>query len=424
MNKQLLKVFGVNGVGLFVRVLSGLLLNKIIALSVGPAGFAVYGQAMNILSLFSTVTVGGVSRGLVGRVSESLSDPDLLRLYVNTTLWVVFFYGLAVVVLFGVCGEFFSELAFYGSGNGYMYLLWIGVSIWFAGMASVPLATMNGMSAGNEWMWVPVWVNVIGGGVGAAACYWGGVDNLVFSILISQAFSVILSYFVYWLKFDMRLFFGGWKFFRLNLAKGVAGFAAMGIVSGVVSNCSQMFLRSLLMTEHGSNVAGIWQGFSKISDVYVSLIGVALTYHFVPVYAKTSSREELDHILVKNSIILFVSMVLFSSVIFYFKVEVIGFVLSASFLEKVDLFGLQLISDVFRVVGIFVALSFWAHGRVFYYVLAELIFGCVVCGCAFLLIDVSGLEGVMEAQIAAYAIYGVVCVGLVRRSRWGAARKF
>ena len=61
------------------RILTSILLNKVVAVYVGPAGYGVIGQFQNFVGIVSTLASGGVNTGVTRYTAEYVGDEDRAR---------------------------------------------------------------------------------------------------------------------------------------------------------------------------------------------------------------------------------------------------------------------------------------------------------------------------------------------------------
>ena len=71
---NLLKASLLNGIAVAVKVASSLMLNKVLAVYVGPAGYAVIGQFQNAVSVVASLAGGVVSAGVTKATAQHFDD--------------------------------------------------------------------------------------------------------------------------------------------------------------------------------------------------------------------------------------------------------------------------------------------------------------------------------------------------------------
>src|SRR6185369_2998685 len=70
----LIKTSLLNGIAVVVRMLSSLVLNKILAVYIGPSGYAVIGQLQNLISLVTSFANGAINTGVTKYTAEYFDD--------------------------------------------------------------------------------------------------------------------------------------------------------------------------------------------------------------------------------------------------------------------------------------------------------------------------------------------------------------
>ena len=66
----LIKTSVLTGISTIIKVISGFVINKVIALYVGPAGLAIVGQLQSFTSIITTFSNGAISSGIVKYTAE------------------------------------------------------------------------------------------------------------------------------------------------------------------------------------------------------------------------------------------------------------------------------------------------------------------------------------------------------------------
>jgi polysaccharide transporter, PST family len=66
----LIKTSILTAISTIAKVISGFVINKVIALYVGPSGLAVVGQLQNFMSIITTFSNGAITNGIVKYTAE------------------------------------------------------------------------------------------------------------------------------------------------------------------------------------------------------------------------------------------------------------------------------------------------------------------------------------------------------------------
>lgn len=79
-------MFSLNAVATLVKMLTGFISVKIVAVLIGPAGIALLGQLNNFSSIFLTISTGGISSGVTKYIAENDGSQQNKCLFANCIL--------------------------------------------------------------------------------------------------------------------------------------------------------------------------------------------------------------------------------------------------------------------------------------------------------------------------------------------------
>ena len=83
---QLFKVTSLNSVGMIVKILTGLITSKFLAVYVGPSGMALLGNLKNFTTTLEGISTLGFQTGIVKYVGENENNKVALNKIINTLL--------------------------------------------------------------------------------------------------------------------------------------------------------------------------------------------------------------------------------------------------------------------------------------------------------------------------------------------------
>ncbi|MBC7618788.1 MAG: oligosaccharide flippase family protein, partial [Candidatus Saccharibacteria bacterium] len=95
---NLVKTSLLNGLAVITKLITALVLNKVLAVYVGPVGYAVIGQFQSLVMMVSTFASGGVNTGVTKYTAEYHADP-LQQQLVWRTAATISLAGAAVFAL-------------------------------------------------------------------------------------------------------------------------------------------------------------------------------------------------------------------------------------------------------------------------------------------------------------------------------------
>ena len=80
---DIIKVFSLNALSTFIRMLAGMISVKVVAVIIGPAGIALLGQLKNIETIIIGFANGGINNGITKFVAEYKDDANLIKYYIS-----------------------------------------------------------------------------------------------------------------------------------------------------------------------------------------------------------------------------------------------------------------------------------------------------------------------------------------------------
>lgn len=117
--KGLIKTSAFNGVATMIRMILGMISNKICSVYLGPSGYALLGQYSNYSTIDSSFATGGIGSGLVKYVSEYYDRLDKREKIISTSLFIVLIcsaiVGISSIVLCRVFSVFLLKSPRYWS---------------------------------------------------------------------------------------------------------------------------------------------------------------------------------------------------------------------------------------------------------------------------------------------------------------------
>ncbi|MCG9723557.1 O-antigen flippase, partial [Shewanella sp. Isolate7] len=95
---NLIKTSLLSGVSVFVKVLTLLGVNKVLAIYVGPHGYAAIGQLQNIIQIITGVATGTLSNGVTKLTAENEDAYDEQIRVWKTAGFVTFLFSIVISI--------------------------------------------------------------------------------------------------------------------------------------------------------------------------------------------------------------------------------------------------------------------------------------------------------------------------------------
>lgn len=392
-----------NALAILIRVVTGLFVNKVLAVFVGPAGYAVVGQFQNFVGIGTAFASSGVNNGVTKYTAEEAGAIQPLRPIWSTAFALSTTISLlisATVVLFR------AELAeiFLGDRHYEDLFVWFSVALPLLVWNGLLLAVVNGLKRLKQY----VLINVIGSVLGLAVTFWMvsqfGLKGALIALVLNQTvvFGLTLLSCSREPWFQIRNFFAGISRPHINV---LLGFVAMALVSSSALPLSQIAIRHFLAAQYGWQAAGCWQAVTRISDMYLMLITTGMSFYYLPRLAELQTGEELKQEVWKVCRVALPLVTIVAAVIYIMRSFLTRLLFTEQFAQAEDLFFWQLVGDIMKVGSWMFAYVMLAKAMSIRYIVSELLFSLSLVGLTVLFTSLDGLSGAVIAFAVNYFLY-------------------
>ncbi|WP_332878334.1 O-antigen translocase [Massilia sp. S19_KUP03_FR1] len=392
-----------NAAAIIIRLATGLALNKVLAIFVGPSGYAIIGQFQSFIGIGAAFASGGINTGVTKYTAEN-SDTGELQLALWSTAFIL---STAAAASLGAAAIFFRvELAiWFLKDKQYAYLfIWFGLTLVFLVWNGLILAVLNGKKELRRFITIGVVGSVIGLAVSAVLVMAFGLPGAMAALVISPVATFFVAILMCWTQpwFKPRSFLT--NFSRLH-ARLLSGFVLMALVSAIAAPLTQMVIRDLLLSKFGLDAAGYWQAMSRISDMYLMVVTAALSFYYLPRLSEISNGQELRREILKAYAVLLPTLIFSVCVIYYMRAFVTETLFSKEFIPVKELFFWQLVGDVMKIGSWLLAFIMIARAMTVKYIVSEVCFNFSLIGLTIFFTNKMGLEGAVFAFAVNYLIY-------------------
>jgi O-antigen/teichoic acid export membrane protein len=283
------------GTSSFINIASVFVVQKVIAIYLGPAGVALIGQYQNFLGIVTTLANGGINSGIVKYVAEFRQDIDRNASLISNALRITL---LCSAILIAILLLFPRQLSiFLFQTKEYTFIIRLfGLTIVLFALNALFVSILNGFGEIKKYagsaiartlvqLGLTVWLSIV----------WGLTGALVaLTVVQSLIFFVTLSFVVRSPWFTTRFFVH--KFDRAIACKLLA-FSLMALTSGILVPWVQIGIRNNIIKILSLVDAGYWDAMWKISQGYLSIITGTLSVYYMPKLSslqfKTDIRREI-----------------------------------------------------------------------------------------------------------------------------------
>ena len=371
MTTDLVKVSSLNAVATLVRMITGFISVKIVAVLIGPSGVALLGQLNNFTNIIQSISAGGINTGVTKHIAQFHDSPKKYSLFlttavrINTTLSVI--CGLVLIVGAG----FFSNLILKDTQYKSVFYIF-GVTVILYALNALLVAMINGFREFKKY----VTINIA-----------GSLAGLLFTLVLSLRFGVYGSlvalvtyqsviFFVtlllvsksHW--FHWKIFFGP---FSKTAAIKLGHYSLMALTAGLLGPAGQLLVRDFITSHSSLDEAGLWEGVNRISTMYLMIITTSFSVYYLPRLSSLKTDWEIREEVFRVYKFLLPFLFVTSLLIYLFRDLIIHILFDAKFSGMGELFGYQMIGNFFKMATWALTYLYLARAMTKQYILLEFV---------------------------------------------------
>ena len=396
-----------------IRIGSGFVAGKIVAVFTGPAGVALIGAFTNFITIILTFANGAINTGVVKYTAEFIDEENKIKRLFSTAFKISLFCSVLIGFLLIVFCCKFSELVL----NTEIYknsIRVLGFTILLYSLNSLFISILNGLGEIKTYTIVNTLGSIIGLIFTIILVYFYKVEGALYALVLSQSivFFVTLFFIIKSPWFSISLFR---QPFDAILARKLSHYSIMAIVTAITLPISQIYLRNMLTENLGIDSAGYWQGIMRISDGYLMIITTALSTYYLPKLSSLKNNIEIRGEILKGYMIVMPVVLSGCFVIYFLRHFIISLLFTDSFMQMESLFFWQLFGDFFKIAAWILAFLMLAKSMTKTYLISEILFTLIYVTSSYIFVKNFGLNGIVLAFAATYILYFFYMLAIFRK---------
>lgn len=408
----LVKTSLLNAIAVAAKILTLLGINKILAVYVGPAGYAAIGQLQNIIQMIMTLASGAINTGVTKYTAEFAENDTKLHTLWKTAGTISVIGALSTGLIISILSKFLATWLMKSTEFSSIFI-WLGCTLIFLSLNALMLAILNG----KKQVKLYVIANVMGSFfalvvTGILTAYWSLYGALVALVIYQSLTFFITSYLCIrssW--FDYSMLFGSIdKTTTLNLLK----FAAMAITSAIVVPTSHIFIRDLLGQRINWQAAGYWEAMWRLSSAYLILVTTTLSVYYLPRFSEIAEKSELRREVLNGYKIIVPTSVVVAVTVFLSRGFIIRILFTSDFQPMQNLFAWQMIGDTFKICSWLIGYLFAAKAMYKLHIFSEIFFASFFYSAIYLLLPRYGLQATAIAHAITYTCHFIFIFSSLR----------
>ncbi|WP_312536337.1 O-antigen translocase [Acinetobacter variabilis] len=395
-----------NGVAVLIKTITMFVLNKILAVYLGPTGYAAIGQFQNFIQMVTTFAGSAINTAVVKYTAEYHEDETKQRAVWKTAGSIVFLFSLVFAVLILI---FQKQLALYifQSLKYQTIFIWFAIFLIFFNFNTLFLAILNGKKEILKLVLANIagslFALVITGVLAIKLQLYGALIALSIYQSIAFIVTLILCHRADWFEFSSLL-----GKIDLGITKKFASFILMALVSAICVPLSHMLIRAYLTQEFSLAYAGYWEAMIRLSTVYLLLVTTTLGVYYLPRLSELNAIDEIKKEVYLGYKFIFPLAVVGGICVFILRDWIIKLLFSPSFAPMQDLFLWQMMGDALKIGSWILAYLMLSKAMTKLYICTEIIFTVSLIALTYICTQVFGFEGVSIAHLINYGLYWIV----------------
>ena len=396
-----------------IKLLSALVINKTVAVYIGPSGLALIGQFQNFVQFAMTNAKAGINGGITKYTAEYGVDNPKTPILLGTATKISLVSSAVVGALIILFSQYGSLYVLKTDQYGYVFTIF-GFTVVLFVLNNVLLSALNGFKEIRTFITINIIQSIYGLIFTALLIVWLGLAGALIALVTNQS---VIFLVVLWLlkKHDLVQLKNFKSGFDKSEAKKLASFSLMAMVSALTVPASFFIVRNYIGESLGWEKAGYWQAIWYISSMSLMIVTTTLKVYYLPRLSELTDKTSLRNEIKQGYIILVPIVFIVSLVIFLFKDLIISLLFTEDFRGMRELFLWQLVGGFIKILAFLLSYLMLAKAMTKVFVSTEIVFSMSFVALGIFLVDQYGLVGMTYAFALNYILYLIAVVILTWR---------
>ncbi|MBE0448560.1 MAG: O-antigen translocase [Actinobacteria bacterium] len=396
----LIKTSLLNAIAVVIKMLTLLGINKILAIYVGPAGYAALGQFQNAVQMITTFASGAINTGVTKYTAEYYEDEEKQRVVWRTAGTIAFVGSLVtgiLVIIFSkpLAGLFLKDESYSG------VFVWFAVTLVLFVFNTLLLAILNGKKEIHRYVVANIAGSLFALMVTSFMVIQYGLYGALVALAVYQSLSffvtMLLCYKTSWFRFSYMI--GG---IDKKAAKNLAKYTAMALTSAVCVPLSHILVRNHLGETFGWEAAGYWEAMWRLSAAYLMLVTTTLSVYYLPRLSELKEPTAIRQEILQGYKVILPVAASCGLIIYLLRNFIIRVLFTDDFAEMEVLFTWQMVGDTLKIASWLLGFILAAKALFGLYIVSEILFTLLFFFLTYFLSESFGIESVSIAHSINY----------------------
>ncbi|HBC2908961.1 TPA: O-antigen translocase, partial [Escherichia coli] len=400
--KKILSISLLSGIMTLIKMVMGFAISKIVAVYAGTSGVALLGQMQSVILSLNGIINSPVGNGVIKFTSENSHDFEKCSPYWRASILYVMCFSTIIIIVGCFYAQEISLLLFGHSDNYWIVLLMVFVAP-ITSIGTLINSILNGLESYKQYVYTGIIASVLSGLIMIFVIVNFGIVGALVGASLQYALIGIISFIINiyqpWLKIGYLI-----GKISTDVKKNIAEYIFMAIVSAVSLPLGMILIRGFLIEYTGWKNAGEWQAVWKISEAYLSVITMGLSVYYLPRLSSLYDHNSLVREVKSVASIVLPIVSLMAVAVYILRDFSISLLYTEQFREARELFKIQLIGDVIKVISWVYAYPMIAKKSTKLFVFTEIMFTITLVLLSYFFIKKYGVHGANLAYVLNYIL--------------------
>lgn len=412
----LIKTSVLTAISTIIKVITAFVINKVLAMYVGPSGLAVIGQLQNFSSIVMTFANGAITSGVVKYTAEHREDIEQKSKFFSTAIVITLGCSVVVGVLLNLFSSYLSTLILKSDEYSSVFIIF-GFTIVLFALNTLLMSILNGQKEIKKYVIVNIVSSLFSLGFTSLLIVSFGLIGALYALVVNQSVIFFVT-----LSFVLKASWFKLEYFKHNVDKQslikLGKYSAMALTSALTVPVSHLIIRNYIGENLSWDDAGYWQGIWYISTMYLMVITTSLSIYYLPRLSEIKDNNELKKEILNGYKIILPIVIVLALGIYLFRELAIEIAFTQKFMPMMELFKWQLIGDVIKIASWLLGYVMLAKAMTKVFIYTEIGFSVLFVILSIVFIDSFGLIGITYAFSVNYFLYLIMMI-LIFRKRFG-----
>ena len=388
-------------------------INKVLAIYVGPAGYAALGQFQNAIQIVTVFTSSAIGTSVTKYTAEYHNDECKQRSVWRTAGTISLVSSLVIAVGIVIFNKSLAALLLKDSTFGSVFI-WFSTTLVFFSFNTLLLSILNGKKEIQLYVTANITGSFFALTVTAIMVIQLGLYGalVAFAIYQSVTFFVTLAITCKASWFKVQYLLGA---IDKKSAKNMAKFVAMALTSATCVPISHILIRDYLGGALGWDAAGYWDAMWRLSSAYLMLVTTTLGVYYLPKLSELQNSSEIKKEILQGYKIILPVAAACGLAVYLLRGYIVRALFTTEFTSMEVLFGWQMVGDTLKIGGWILAYLVLSKALFKIYIVSEILFSITFPVLTIFFIERYGFVGVSIAHAVNYLFYWIFMMVFLRR---------